>query len=340
MYKCTECGTEFDKKPDFCDCGNDTFEEIKPVVIEEPKPQTPKEKTVVPQNKERPVEKKPRDILSWAIFATCLMLSLIIIFFVGNPKEKIVEEVQKEQAVIANIPSIEKFWNNSTVGVKSDDVEVQPEEKPKPIQQFVQKVVAQTPKTPVSTQKPAAQKQKTQTNTQTTKPVQKPATQTNTSNQTKTTQPAAVNTTSKPQIPQNTLKEVNNQQAAKPVQNTQQVKPAQTTTPVQTSQVNTAAQKQELANYKISLRNTIGRKIDFTKVVGDGDCIVSFKVNSSGQLINRSFTKQSSNITLNDAVYQAMMSTPSFTKPPEIYNNETFSLNITFKNGNFAISLQ
>ena len=28
MFKCKECGSEFDNKPDYCDCGNDTFEEI------------------------------------------------------------------------------------------------------------------------------------------------------------------------------------------------------------------------------------------------------------------------------------------------------------------------
>ena len=28
MYKCKECGTEYEIKPDYCDCGNDTFEEI------------------------------------------------------------------------------------------------------------------------------------------------------------------------------------------------------------------------------------------------------------------------------------------------------------------------
>ena len=28
MFKCKECGTEYQAKPDYCDCGNDTFEEI------------------------------------------------------------------------------------------------------------------------------------------------------------------------------------------------------------------------------------------------------------------------------------------------------------------------
>ena len=26
MYKCSECGKTFSQKPDYCDCGNDTFE--------------------------------------------------------------------------------------------------------------------------------------------------------------------------------------------------------------------------------------------------------------------------------------------------------------------------
>ena len=25
MYRCTECGSEYELKPDFCDCGNDEF---------------------------------------------------------------------------------------------------------------------------------------------------------------------------------------------------------------------------------------------------------------------------------------------------------------------------
>ena len=97
--------------------------------------------------------------------------------------------------------------------------------------------------------------------------------------------------------------------------------------------------KQELISYKANLRNTIARKIDFTKVIGDGSCTVSFKIDLTGKLIKRSFTKQSSNNTLNDAVYNAVMATPSFNPPPDAYNNEILNLNIKFYNGNFEISL-
>lgn len=28
MYKCSECGAEYETKPKYCDCGNDIFYEI------------------------------------------------------------------------------------------------------------------------------------------------------------------------------------------------------------------------------------------------------------------------------------------------------------------------
>ena len=103
--------------------------------------------------------------------------------------------------------------------------------------------------------------------------------------------------------------------------------------------VDTEALKKELTNYKIGLQNTIGRKIDFANVIGDGECTVSFKVASNGKLTNRAFSQQSSNITLNDAVYSAVLSTPNYNPPPTAYNNETLKLKIRFYNGNFSISL-
>ena len=97
--------------------------------------------------------------------------------------------------------------------------------------------------------------------------------------------------------------------------------------------------KQELASYKSGLRNTLGRKIDFTRVIGDGECSLSFKVNSNGRLSSKAFIKQSSNITLNDAVFNALNTMTSYNPPPEGYNGETLRLNIKFYNGNFEISL-
>ena len=155
--------------------------------------------------------------------------------------------------------------------------------------------------------------------------------------QTQSAQPKTINNT-----PQNT-----------PVKTTTAQTTAASSTHVQT-QANTSAQqvtapvvpaksaaqlKQELAAYKSNLRNAIGKKIDFTRVIGDGECSLSFKINSNGRLTSKAFTKQSSNMTLNDAAFNALNTMTSFNPPPEAYNGETLKLIIKFYNGNFEISL-
>ena len=52
MFICKECGTEFDVKPDYCDCGNDTFDEIVEQVG------TPQEVTLPKENPFKVEEKK------------------------------------------------------------------------------------------------------------------------------------------------------------------------------------------------------------------------------------------------------------------------------------------
>ena len=110
---------------------------------------------------------------------------------------------------------------------------------------------------------------------------------------------------------------------------------ATTSTKPQTQTVN----KAELANYKINLRNKIASKINFTNVIGDGTCVVSFSISSSGALQNRKFLTQSDNFTLNDVVYNAVMQTPSYNPPPSAYKHETMKLTVKMYNGHFEVSL-
>ena len=103
--------------------------------------------------------------------------------------------------------------------------------------------------------------------------------------------------------------------------------------------VNTAAMQKEYQNYKIGLRNKIASNINFVNVVGDGSCIISFKIDSSGNLVNRAFSQQSINDSLNDAVYSAMMNTPSYKTPPAAYKNQTLKLSVKMSGGNFEVNL-
>lgn len=433
MFKCIECGTEFDIKPEYCDCGNNIFEEIKTARVSQRLEETVNKKeqkdiksnsipTIKVQNP-TPKQEKPSDYdrlkrnfdpISLGIFLFCIVLSLIIVLFVGNPKETTPQnnknqEVKTEQK--QNIPSINSFWNNSTDGVVSDNIvnEPQPtnpqatettaqtqpnlqqpqiiyihESAPSPWPQntSTQQNSSKT-QTAAATSKPQSVSKQPQTSTvkNTTPSATSKATTQNTNNLPKVSTPAQNQNKPTATSPfssltsriQNNINFNNNStNATNPAQtNAQQKtitssaaniqKTSSSTTymttnsvkstqqeskttvsapqPSTVSQTNSAAAKQELANYKISLRNTIGRKIDFTKVVGDGDCTITFKLDSYGKLTNRTFSKQSSNITLNDAVYAAMMSTPSFNAPPAAYNNETLKLTVKFYNGNFEISL-
>lgn len=435
MYKCSECGTEYEIKPEYCDCGNDTFEEVSTPKIQEQevKPEqkivikpTPKKTELhtstqrLEQPKSKSVEKPAYDYsgikkffdpVSTVIFLCLIGLSMYVTWIGYDPefyaKKAESAKIQKVEK-IENIPEIDSYWNNTPVAAPAVVPKVEPVKNEQKIVQLVEQVFKPQPKQqttvkpavqakPQVTQKPAAASKAVNKNTanQIQKPAQttkqttqtkKTATQnqkTSTSSAPKTTAPKTSNQTTSAKsnsgidlnsIINNNKKYTNNMQQTTSSQ-TSNKKPAisssttnktssassnttvpairpsggnssaahQTTqsngaaTPVKT--VDTAALKQELANYKVGLRNTIGKKIDFARVVGDGDCSLSFKLDSSGRLINRAFTKQSSNVTLNDAVYAALNSTTRYNPPPAGYKNETLNLNIRFYNGNFSISL-
>ncbi len=363
MYRCTECSKEYETKPYYCDdCGSDTFEEIKtenqkPEAAPEPenniKYEEKQDFTIVKE------EKKPEDILSYIIFGICLFLSIIIVFFINPKYEQKNETPKKTEAVNTNIPSLDSFWNNELPKVEKK------EDNPPIIQQPAE----QQPKTTVVPLKfeplkkpekivnPTKQPIKQNSKQQVSQPIQNAKTQKQTAQPVKqpvkqpVSQPVKQQNTPKAQPQPKTQtqnsptnnKTTNNIQV--PVwQQTQQIQPAQ---PVQTAKTQpatvqkpaTAASSQTLANYKNSLRNKIGHAIDFADVIGDGSCALSFKIASNGKLIERKFVKQSTNSTLNDAVYKAVMQVPAFNAPPESYKGEAMQLTIKFYNGNFEISL-
>ncbi len=317
MFKCCECGQEFETKPDYCDCGNDTFEEVLNVEkVEEPIKN--EEKNVVKSEKvektESSVKSKkdidtPVDIPSLVIFVMCILLSLYVIFFAWSGKDSdAVTEGVKSENIEKNvaIPSIDKIWD-STV---NKEVQVVKQEAPvqAPVQQVVEQPIVEKT-TPVQKknevvkqQVPVKQQQKVQVQT-------KPQVNTQTKTQTKPVVSSA---------PQQT------------------VKPSQVKT--QNKQVQ-KANPQELANYKFALSKKIASRINFANVLGDGTCTVVFKISSTGELTNRKFTVQSSNGMLNDEVYRAILSVPTYKAPPTAYKGEYLKFVVKFYNDNFEISL-
>lgn len=170
MYKCSDCGAEYKVKPDYCDCGNDNFIEIK---------EEKKEFKLKPVNVDSSI---------WVLVG-CLILSLLVLIFFANPKpqeetvtRKVTKPINEKQ-----IPDIETFWDNTPVKVKTVKTTETTvvEEKPEP-----QKTLTQwfKPKTESVQQRTVQQKKTVQTKTVTkTTPTATSNKQTQTTKKTTTT---------------------------------------------------------------------------------------------------------------------------------------------------------
>ena len=351
MYKCKECGAEYEVKPDYCDCGNDEFDEI--VVglkteekIKEAAPVIGKPKPAEAKSFNKPAQQTsyiPKrewniDPISTSIFGICILLSLYVVFFAWNGAINQTDKNDTDtQAVVntKNIPSIDKFWDNTLPVIKK--------EEPKPVEPKIEEKIEQITKQilPVKTQKQTETKKTIQTNKVTKVPLTTTKIQTTVKQQTNTKAQEQAKEAKAEKAKQEALakQKAETERKAAEIAQIKKLQAEQAKKAEAEKSRQAQAAKQELASYKSNLRNTIARKIDFTRVIGDGNCTVSFKIDSNGRLYNRSFTKQSPNNTLNDAVYNAIMATPTFNPPPEAYNNEILNLSIKFYNGNFEISL-
>ncbi len=308
MYKCTECGQEFDIKPDYCDCGNDTFEQKV-----EPAPKMPEKRPEVPTPQVQTV-RRTVDLPSLLIFFACIVLSILSLIFIGREGEKAKDiKAQKTPQVAEEMPSIDEIWKETKRPTIIEKIKEIPSKKSEILPKIQKKTAATVPVVK------AKAKSAAQTATQTVK---------------KTVTPA--------------MTEIQKQEIIKKLTSTPQKQPVvekqpvtvQTPTPKPEPKIDYAAQKRELAAYKVSLRNKIGASINFAAVIGDGKCAVTFKIDETGNLTSRKFSQQSQNDSLNDAVFAAMMQNPTFKAPPEGYKNETLTLSVKMYGGNFEVDLK
>lgn len=102
MFKCSECNQIYQNKPEYCDCGNDEFVEIKEQHTS----------TLKKLNSSLQIKNKMQ-IFSWGVFVTCILLSLIIWLFAWNDIPQKVEQKQtNEQTKIQKTPDIDEIWND------------------------------------------------------------------------------------------------------------------------------------------------------------------------------------------------------------------------------------
>lgn len=329
MYRCTDCGQEFEIKPDYCDCGNDKFVEDEPAVASVSTSIPAKEKVIIPRKSPNRI-----DIPSLLIFLTCIILSILSLIFIGRETTNLKQTSENTSTVKEdiNIPSIDKLWKEP----QSVQVQVKPDAV----------VLPATPKEVVVQPKPLVKKVEQKKNTPSQpvvnpKPVQpqvSPVVEQKQPSMTEAQKQAIIDKLTKNNKPQ----KVEPAKVTPPAQETKstvaEVKPQETTPPP--VKIDYAAQKKELNAYKVALRNKIGGNINFAAVIGDGKCAITFKIDDVGNLTNRTFSVQSTNDSLNDAVYAAMIQNPTFKAPPEGYNNETLTLSVKIYGGNFEVSLK
>lgn len=323
MYICKECKTEYKEKVEYCDCGNNTFdyvqdemEDVKSHVGKELKPLTLEEKS---------------ELVSRIFFALCIILSIIVwLIPVGKaPKTDKSSTSTKVQTVeTKSIPNIDKIWNDTPLYRAREQQIPQPQQS----QQVQQSGQIQTPLDKIREEIPLTSapikndrlvsssvqkknnelvKSKTKNSSQQVQKSRQPQTQVAKSVQPKNNQNVKASTTKLDEKP--LYKE-----PQKPTYN---------------------PNSQEMLRYKNNLRAEMFKHFAVGSIAGSGECSVQFAVNSDGKLINRKFSKESSNKALNDAVYYMLMSVPRFSPPPAQYNAQTIRMHFKIDNGNYEISI-
>lgn len=304
-YKCSECGQEYNDMPEYCDCGNDSFEAIEVIETSLNNAYQSYKENKIQKNSYKGNRFEPYAI---AVFALCIILSLVILFIpVSSSTYKKTEQIKPQKQTF---PSIDKIWTD--IAPKN----------------------AVPQKTEQAVQTAADILENMKTNVQ--KNIQKPAVKKSQTVQVKTAAPVKQQVVPKKSAPPKKQTSV----SKTPAVQTQKTSAPKTSVPKTVKPaINPAVQKQALLNYKIALRNKIVSNINFGAIVGDGDCVISFKISQSGKLTNRAFAKQSANDSLNDAVYNGIMLTPAYNPPPSGYKNETLKLTVKMYGGNFEVDL-
>lgn len=106
MFRCTDCNAEYEIKPDYCDCGNNIFEEVPD--ISDNRGQASE---YIVAEKKYPI--LPVNNVSIVIFSLCCLFSLCFILFLGPAPKKREKIINDKPAVVKQIPNIESIWDDT-----------------------------------------------------------------------------------------------------------------------------------------------------------------------------------------------------------------------------------
>ena len=112
MYRCKECKTEYKEKVEYCECGNNTFEEI----ADDLRIELPAEPEPVVESVENNVSSgvKYVNLFYIVVFILCCAFSLAYVL-IGGTEVNRPEKVKKttEKVVVKDIPNIDAIWDNT-----------------------------------------------------------------------------------------------------------------------------------------------------------------------------------------------------------------------------------
>ncbi len=300
MYICRECKAEYKTKVEYCDCGNNTFD-----YIEDSNPAKTQ-----PKPKNMTLEQKS-ELVSRLFFTLCLIISVIVwLIPVKSEVKQAPAQQTKPKAETTQIPDIDKIWDDTPIYRETQ----------------TQTEVINTETIPL-TSAPAATDNRIAV---------QPRNETVKKNSPKPAQ--AVNTPKAPKTEQiskpGSYEIVYN---PPPVSKKKEVKqqPKRIEQPKPSYNPNSPA----MLKYKGDLRAALFSKFAAGSIPGSGSCEIEFAVDKTGKLINRKFSRESDNKTLNDVVYYMLMSVPKYLPPPSEYNGQTIRMKFVIENGSYEISI-
>ncbi|MCR5260378.1 MAG: TonB C-terminal domain-containing protein [Candidatus Gastranaerophilales bacterium] len=342
-YKCKNCGQIYSEQTEYCDCGNNIFEEILEASDIQ---QRAKQREEALNNlfAEDGKETQKPDVA--AIVSVFSLIIAIIIFVVLMLKACTMPAKNTDKAEEAKIetemPEIDSFWDNTAPKTpeqpsaeKHDIVIVVPEPQK-----------TQTNNTALNT-KPATDSANRSASSSST--VQKPASNNAVNQQNEAEKKRLASEKRKLEEEKRKLTQEKNrieeQKRLEEKKKQEEIRKQKEEQQRLLEEKRIAEEKEkqrqrakELSDYKNSIRNTLFANFPVLTVSGSGSAQIGFSISSDGQLLNRRFVSQSNNKSLDDAMYHMLMRTPSVKKPPSSYSGEDIIMKMDFNNGSYSFS--
>jgi len=118
MYRCTECNTEYEEKPDYCECGNDTFIELQDETAEKVYYKQPVKKKVVkklsPEEAAELAEEELDKKKALITIGISLLICFIILFLPPHRAKKMQRTVSTaDNPVNTKVIDVKSYWDST-----------------------------------------------------------------------------------------------------------------------------------------------------------------------------------------------------------------------------------